>query len=313
MKRRHQPRRDQQRGVALLAAVLAVALATVLIAALLDRSEATFARTRNTLRAEQGWELMRGVEGWAADALRQDFENAPGIDSAEDEWAQALPPIELPGVRIFGKLRPLGGCLNLNDLHYNEADDSAAIARMERLLRVLQLDPSIAEQIVDWIDEDTIQHQRGAEDSAYATRRPPYRSANQPFVHVSELRLLASVTPQAYATLAPHVCALPKGSAINLNFASEAVWMSLSEHITPSYATRLAHDGSARYESIERVQQEMEQLGIPPLPLQGFGTQTDWFVLEARIVADGIPFMYSSLLHRRGSQVFVAARSRGVL
>jgi len=303
----------RQRGVALLAAVLTVALATVLIAALLDRSEATLARTRNTLRAEQGWELMRGLEGWAADALIQDFEAAPGIDSMEDAWAQPLPPIDLPGVRIFGGLRQMSGCLNLNDLHHDGADDSVAIARMERLLRALRLDPSIAEQMVDWIDEDTIQHQRGAEDSAYALRRPPYRAANQPFVHVSELRLLASVTSEVYATLAPHVCALPAGSMLNLNFASEAVWMSLGEEITPSMAARLARDGRARYESLDRVQEELRQLGIPPLPLQGFGVQTDWFVLEARIVADGIPFMYSSVLQRRGRQVLVVARSRGVL
>jgi general secretion pathway protein K len=305
--------RGRQRGVALLAAVLVVALATILIAALLDRSEATFARTRNTLRAEQGWELMRGVEGWAADALRQDFQNEPGIDSAEDMWAQQLPPIDLPGVRIFARLRQASGCLNLNDLHHDGADDEVAIARMERLLRALKLNPAIAAQIADWIDADPNQRQQGAEDSAYATRRPPYRAANRPFVHVSELRLLAAMTPESYSALAPHVCALPAGSALNLNFAGEAVWMSLAEQITPSIAQRLAREGHARYESIERVQQELQQLGIPPLPLAGFGTQTDWFVLEARIVSDGVPFMYSSQLLRRGREVYVVARSRGVL
>ena len=305
--------RHRQRGVALLAAVLVVALATVLIAALLDRSEATFARTRNTLRAEQGWELMRGVEGWAADALRQDFHSEPGIDSAQDMWAQQLPPIDLPGVRIFAKLRQISGCLNLNDLHHNDADDAVAIVRMERLLIALKLNPAIAAQIADWIDADTSQRQQGAEDSAYATRRPPYRASNQPFAHVSELRLLAAVTPEVYATLAPHVCALPAGSVLNLNFASEVVWMSLAEQITPNMAQRLARDGRAHYESLDRIQQELQQLGIPPLPLSGFGTQTDWFVLEARIVADGIPFVYSSLLHRSGQQVNVIARSRGSL
>lgn len=61
------------RGVALIAALLVVALAVVLVAALLDRGEALRARSRNTLRAEQGWQLMHGLEGWAAAALRQDW------------------------------------------------------------------------------------------------------------------------------------------------------------------------------------------------------------------------------------------------
>ena len=48
----------KQRGAALIAAVLVVALATVLIAAMLDRSEAALARTRNLQRAEQRLTLV---------------------------------------------------------------------------------------------------------------------------------------------------------------------------------------------------------------------------------------------------------------
>ncbi len=131
----------KQRGAALIAAVLVVALATVLIAAMLDRSEAALARTRNLQRAEQGWELMRGVEAWAGEILKKDFNEAPNIDSRLDIWNQEMPPIDLPGVRIFGRLSERNGCFNLNALHPQGEDDSAAIARFERLLRALKLDP----------------------------------------------------------------------------------------------------------------------------------------------------------------------------
>lgn len=303
----------RQRGVALLAAILVVALATVLIASLLDRSQATLARTRNSLRASQGWELMRGAEGWAGAILLQDASQAPGIDSREDAWAQGMPPIDLPGVRIFGQLREQGGCFNLNSLHPGDADDADAIARFERLLRALRLDPAIAEQAADWIDADAIPRSRGAEDSAYLARQPPYRAANQPFAHVSELRLLPGVTAEAYAVLAPETCALPAGVPINLNFASPALWMSLADGVTPSMAERLARDGRANYASIEEVQRELTQLGLPPMPLAGYGVGTEWFVLEVQIVADGIPFAYSSLLHRRPGRIDVVARARGRL
>lgn len=303
----------RQRGVALLAAVLVVALATVLIAALLDRSEATLARTRNSQRAAQGWELMRGVEGWAGAVLLQDASDAPGIDSREDPWGQDMPPIDLPGVRIFGRLRDQGGCFNLNSLHPGDADDADAIARFERLLRALRLDPAIAEQVADWIDADAIPRSRGAEDAAYLARQPPQRAANQPFVHVSELRLLPGVTPEVYALLAPEVCALPAAAPINLNFASPALWMSLSEAMTPSMAERLARDGRANYASTDEVQRELAQIGLPPVPLAGYAVGTEWFILEAQVIADGIPFLYSSLLHRRPGRVEVIARARGRL
>ncbi len=303
----------RQRGVALLAAILVVALATVLIASLLDRSQATLARTRNSLRASQGWELMRGAEGWAGAILLQDASQAPGIDSREDAWAQGMPPIDLPGVRIFGQLREQGGCFNLNSLHPGDADDADAIARFERLLRALRLDPAIAEQAADWIDADAVPRSRGAEDSAYLARQPEQRAANRPFVHVSELRLLPGVDADAYAALVSQVCALPNGVPINLNFASPELWMSLSDSITPSMAEGLARDGRANYASIEEVQSELTRLGLPPMPLVGYGVGSEWFVLEARIVADGIPFDYSSLLHRRPGRVDVVARARGRL
>ena len=305
--------RSRQKGAALIAAVLVVALATVLIAAMLDRSEATLARTRNLQRAEQGWELMRGVEAWAGEILKKDYHEAPNIDSSADIWNQDMPPIDLPGIRIFGRLIERNGCFNLNALHPDGEDDSAAIARFERLLRALKLDPVIAQQAADWIDADAVPRSQGAEDAVLLTQRPPLRAANQPFVHVSELRLLPAVTPEAYATLAPEVCARPADSPINLNFASPALWMSLSDDITPSKAERLAREGRANYSSLDAVSEELTQLGVPSTPLAGYGTGSDWFTLEVQIVADDIPFVYSSLLLRRTDGVHVVARARGRL
>lgn len=302
---------QRQRGVALIAAVLVVALATVLIAAMLDRGEASLARTRNLQRAEQGWELMRGMEAWAGTVLRQDNESTGGVDSREDAWAQDLPPIDLPGVRIRGSLRELNGCLNLNSLHHDGSDDSLAVARFERLLRALKLDAGISEQVLDWIDADSIPRSHGAEDAALLTMRPPVRAANQPFVHVSELRLLPAVTTKVYETLAPQVCALAADSAMNLNFASPALWMTLADAVTPSQALILARDGRANYESLEVVGQELSRLGLGQVPLVGYGVGSDWFVLEASIEADEIPFVYSSLLQRRSDGVHVVARARG--
>ena len=303
----------RQRGAALIAAVLVVALATVLIAAMLDRSEAALARTRNLQRAEQGWELMRGVEAWAGEILKKDFNEAPNIDSRLDIWNQEMPPIDLPGVRIFGRLSERNGCFNLNALHPQGEDDSAAIARFERLLRALKLDPVIAQQAADWIDADAVPRAQGVEDAALLAQRPPLRAANQPFVHVSELRLLPAMTPEAYRILAPEVCALPAASVSNLNFASTALWMSLSDAITPSKAESLARDGRADYASLDAVAEELTQLGVPSVPLAGQGVGSDWFTLEVQIVADDIPFLYSSLLHRRPDGVYVMARARGRL
>jgi hypothetical protein len=49
------------------------------------------------------------------------------------------------------------------------------------------------------------------------------------------------------------------------------------------------------------------------VPLAGHGVGSERFVLEVQIVADGIPFVYSSLLLRRPDAVHVVARARGRL
>lgn len=303
----------RQRGVALIAAVLVVALAIVLVAALMDHGESTRARTRNLLRAEQGWQLMIGLEAWAASALRRDLQETGAVDSRDDLWAQPLPPLDLPEARIRGTLREIGGCFNLNALHVAGQDDAIAVARFERLLRVLKLDVvAISAQARDWIDADGTPNPGGAEDLALQSRRPPYRAANRAFVHVSELRLLPAVTAPVFDRLSPHVCVLPPGTPMNLNTATVELWMSLDDAIGQNHAQRLARDGRARYSDLERIQAEFEQIGLPPLPLDpSLGVGSSYFVLEAEIVADGVPFLYASLLQRRPEGIRVLARNRG--
>jgi general secretion pathway protein K len=269
------------------------------------------ARSRNALRAEQGWQLMLGLEGWAASALRRDFEQGGGIDSRDDAWASPLPPIDLPEARILGRLRELGGCFDINSLVQGAQDDPITFARFERLLRVLKLDPAIAAQAADWVDADSQPRSSGAEDLTLQARRPAYRAANRAMSHVSELRLLPAVTPEAYTTLRPHVCALPSPAPLNLNTASEALWMSLSDTIRSNDARTLARDGRARYANVEAVRSELERLGIAGVEDHGLGVTTDWFVAEADIEADGVPFRYSALLHRGPDGVEVVARVRG--
>ncbi|MCI1710525.1 MAG: type II secretion system minor pseudopilin GspK [Chiayiivirga sp.] len=303
------PRRE--RGVALIAAVLVVALATVLVAAMLDRGEAARARTRNILRAEQGWQLMRGLEGWAALALRRDAEHN-GVDANDDVWAQPLPPLDLPEARIQGRLRELGGCFNLNSMQQGGVENAAAVARFERLLRALKLDPRIAAQARDWIDADVTPTTNGAEDMSLMLRVPPYRAANRAYAHVSELRLLPAVDAEVYAVLAPQVCALPANTPMNLNTATVQGWMSLMEEIGPSQARQLARDGRARYTEAGMLNTEMQRLGLPPLVLGNeLGFSSRYFLLEAEIVSDGIPYLYTSLLQRSPDGARVLSRRRG--
>src|SRR5690606_15430504 len=147
-----------------------------------------------------------------------------GVDTRADIWALPLPPQDVPGGRISAWLRDLNGCFNLNNVAVAEpALASLWRERLRRLLVALELDPSLAGAIGDWVDGDSdVDPAGGAEDAAYLAQAHPYRAANRPFAHVSELRLVRGIGGDAYARLLPEVCALPPGTQLNLNTAGIA-------------------------------------------------------------------------------------------
>ncbi|MBD8525557.1 type II secretion system minor pseudopilin GspK [Pseudomarimonas arenosa] len=304
-------RHRRQRGVALLAALLVVALATVLIAAMLDRGEQSRARSRNSLRAEQTWQLALGAEYWALTQLDKDWNSAGGSDHYGEAWSLAIPPLPVPGGQLSGQVFDQTGCIDLNRLFADGQPVGIQVRRFKRLLQVLKLNENLADRVIDWIDPDNAPRPQGAEDLAYLAQTPAYRSANRPMAHISELRLVAGVDAKTYQTLRPHVCALPEAVDLNLNFASLAVWMSLDERITESLARQLWQDGKASYDSWPAVEQALLRLQLPAVAGEGLGTTSGFVLLRAEVDVDGLPFQYSALIRReqRGSQTW--ARLRG--
>lgn len=304
------PRR--QRGAALLVALLAVALAVVLAAGLLAQGEQQRARLRDGLRSEQGWQLMLGLEAWAADAL---LAPAGNVDSLADPWLQPMPPIDVPGARISGRLRDLGGCFDLNSLAPGGVADPERIAAFQRLLLALELDPLIAVEVADWVDRDLEPLPGGAEDGAYLGRPPGWRTGNRPMAHASEIMRLGRIDATARERLSPYVCAHPAPAPLNLNTAPPLVWLTLHPAIDEAVARRLARGIDSAYPSMEAVQQALVRAGVPSVVLADVALQTRYYMAEGWIESDGVRHVHSSLLERdRGlGEVRVLARARGQL
>ena len=303
----------RQRGVALVVAVLLVALATLIVASLIDTTDLAVARTRHLMREQQASAYARGLETWALDGLRRDYNEEPGVDAGSDLWARPLPPFDVPGGKLTGRLRERNGCFNLNHLVANGVEDPIARRRFERLLRALKLAPDLADAVVDYADGDGEPSPRGAEDMAYLLANPPRRAANQTFAHVSELRLVRGVDDETYRALEAQVCANPAESPINLNTAPPAVLMSLVEHLDEARARQLNDEGRARMTSVDAFVAKLQQLG---LVLDGGPVQvavgSDQFQAEALVVLDGIPFRYYSRIAREQQGHRVRYRSRGI-
>ncbi len=303
------PRR--QRGVALLATLLVVAVAMVLIASLLDRGLIGQARALQSTRAAQAVAFQNGLELWAARVLRDDLAQ-DGIDSHADIWARPLPPLSAPEGLVQGRMWDLDGCLNLNGLHPDSGLSQVTRARMERLFSHLRLPPELVDAIADWVDADGVSSRGGGEDAAYAALSPPRRPANAPFVHGSELKAVAGVDHEIYRRLQPHVCARANlAGPVNINTASAEVLMSLDERISPVLAQRLHAAGRARFTSVDEFTAQLAELGIEGLATDGLSVASRYFVAEAEIVLAQVPVRLYSLLERHEGRIRILARSQG--
>jgi len=290
---------QQQRGVALIVALLVVALATVLIAGLLDRGELALARVRNEAREAQAFAYEEGVEAYAARVLAQAAASGENTDSANSSWAVPLPPLPVPGGVLTASMRDRNGCFNLNNLLDASGQPSTIwLPKFQRMLRALKLDDNLAGAVVDWMRATPTPDER-----YYLQQEPPYRPAQRGFVHVSELRLVRGVSADVYARVAPEVCALPRGTPINVNTASVAVLMTLSSTVTEQLAKSIAQDGHANYSRVEDVGkllpgQLIECGGTASQVTRCYDVKSTHFLARGDVQIDGLPFTFYSLIER---------------
>ena len=318
-------RRRQQRGVALVMAILIVALATILAAEVGFRGYLDQRRTMNTFSLDQSFEIAMGGEAWASDALRRDKMQSSKTDDYTEEWATPIPPIPLEDVggEFEGQLEDLQGRFNLNDLvTFDQAGvgtvNEPAVKRFERLLTLLEIEPKWAGYIADWIDSDNnAGFPDGAEDPVYTNLSPPYRTANMPITRASELLALPDFGAERYRRLAPFVTALPPGQPINLCTASPEL---LDAMIGDNREFTLGRDVGRQtrqqrcFPSVSEFQTSLSPERKEELDNM-IGETSDYFLATIWVTLGTQRFTLYSLLYRGGgaNQVRPILRSYGTL
>jgi general secretion pathway protein K len=302
----------RQRGVAVLTAVLIVAIGTIIGVNLMWQATLDQRRTEAALAADQGLMFVQGAEAWAADILRQDQVESPDSDDLSEQWALELPPLPVDGGTIAGRLEDLQGRFNVNNLLTAEGEeDELARQQFERLLNLLELDAELAGVVVDWLDANTdARFPSGGEDVAYSGTDPPYRTANSIITSPSELMAMNGFDRESYALLAPYLAALPIGTTLNVNTASELVLASLSDDIDSSTAASLVDErAGASFADIDATFEGLVEAEM----LQRIDSVSQHFLLTATVALGTNQLTMRSVLQRDPSGVTRAVfRSLGV-
>ncbi len=290
---------DNQKGAALVVALLVVALVATMAAALVSRLNLDIHRTNNSTSAAQGLEMAKGVEAWALGMLATDAKQSK-IDTLDEDWTLPLPLTQSDGGEVAGRIIDLSGRFNLNDLIDKRGvvkdEDRAALVR---LFVALEIKPGLVDVVSDWLDKDTnTRFPAGAEDLEYLSEDPPYRSANRVFTHTSELLLLKNFDAKIYARLLPFVTTLPSAAKVNVNTVSATVLMAWIPGLTESEAQLvLGARESGGFASVKDFFAH-PTLSSREFNRSKFSVSSHYFISEAWVTLGPVKLHMQSLLMR---------------
>ncbi|WP_404362929.1 type II secretion system minor pseudopilin GspK [Marinobacter sp.] len=308
-------RYERQRGVALIMVLLAMALVVMLAAGMNKHQSVRIFKAGHYFSQSQGYSIALGAEAFAKQILFRDFEedreDNTFLDSPDEAWARYSAVLPLDNGVVEVQVDDLGGLINLNDL----VDPSGQVNqvtrdRLSRLMQILSITSVNVDAMIDWIDsnDETISAY-GAEDGEYLIQDPAYRAANQPFVSISELRLLSGITEEDFQLLSRFVAALPVSAfGINVNMAPRQVIQALHPEVTEAQAEAVVlKRDDERFGTVQDFLAEDEFAGLG-LKAEGLALRTHFFEVASRITYDDRVVHLVSMVYRSPSGELATVR-----
>jgi general secretion pathway protein K len=225
-------RGKHERGIALLATLLTVALMTLLVvdfttsAALGYRSAANQAdQLRAYFLARSGIEV--GLATLAHDSINDSLQKSPH-DSLDEAWAQPIAPIPVEGGSVSISIVDEARKLNINSLIVPRtgAVNPASNEMFLRLFANIGVSPDLLPIIADWLDPDSVESPGGAEADYYLRLTPPYEPRNGPMPTIGDVRMLKGMDDATFMTLSRFVTTMPEFK-VNANTAPPEVLAAL--------------------------------------------------------------------------------------
>ncbi len=309
-----QPRRHarQQRGAALLTAMIIVALVATLAAAMVwQQWRAVQVEAAERARAQSTW-ILRGALDFALLILKEDAKGKPNATALTEPWATPLEESRLstflavdkanaddgPEAFLSGNITDAQARFNLANLVMLDGKvfkpDPKALLVLQRLCNAIGVDGSVAVRIADGLV------------SAKAVLTGPATAAPLEPKTVAQLTWLGidAATVQA---LQPFVVILSQATTVNVNTAPKEVIAAVA-NIDPASAERLVQSRQRTpFKSIELFR---EQVASPDLPTGGFDVRSSYFEVRGRLRFDDHVLTERSIVHRNGVMLDVQHRER---
>jgi general secretion pathway protein K len=290
--------RHREKGLALITAMLVVAIVATIAAYLSLGQQIWLRQVQNLFDRSQADSMRHAALDFIGVLL--DVDAKANKTDHENDWA-GLPPFPFEGGTLVAAVSDAQALFNLNNLvrggdNFSQPD----IEMFKRLLQSLQLNPALAEAVVDWIDASSqTRPGGGAEDIEYLASSKPYRAANQPLTSVDELRLVMGFDAKTVETLRPYVVALPAATMININTAKPEVIAALFPGMSPATAQLITQAREKQpFTEVADVQKLLPQGQAAPVP---YAFATFHFLVKLDIIFGRWQRTSVGMINRPGS------------
>ncbi|MES3003017.1 MAG: type II secretion system minor pseudopilin GspK [Pseudomonadota bacterium] len=310
----------RQRGAALLAAMLTVALvATFAAASLWQQWRGIEVEGAERSRVQSSW-VLTGALDWARLLLREDARSG-GPDHLGEPWAVPLQEARLSSFLaadqnnntadsgpemleafLSGQIIDLQSLLNVNNLVDNGAISEPDVRAFERLFELLALPPAQLDTLVENL--------RFARDASPSNRSAP--QAPLAPQRVEELVWLG-LPVATIAALQPFITMLPAHTTVNLNTAPAEVIYAAMDGIGMADAQRLVSERERTpFRTLEDAKRLVSTSGDAPLTVNQISIGTRFFEVRSRLRLDKLVVEERAVLQRDGLNVVVLSRERGI-
>ena len=254
-----------QKGFVLVVVLFFAMLLFAVVTTFLRRATVDSFVAHNRDQAARAAALARGGVRLAVAVLRQDRideeeRGLPPLESSQDSWAR-LSGQELPvpdGGVLRLRIEDAGSRLNLNGLFAEglSDDDREAflVAFFEKVVEEMPGRPEeklyeakdLAQNLLDWVDEDDVGRRGGYEDDFYQGQEPPYRAANRALLSVEELALVEGFDGPLMDALRPYLTVYPYAGGGGVNPNTAPPWLLASLFVGSGGDFELAGEDQVR-------------------------------------------------------------------
>lgn len=296
---------NQQRGVAVITALLLTTLAITIVASLFWQQQVQVRSIENQrLQLQKQW-ILRGALDWAGLILREDAKYS-SVDDLDEPWAVSLAETRLDqyiesgragtdiaDASLSGGISDAQARYNLTNLCPDGTINPAEVAVFERLLGHAKLDPALAQATAELM----------AATLSKPLSVPNPQTGPQPMklAFLDDLLAVPGFTPEMLDRLRDLVIFLPRATPVNVNTAPAEVLAALVDTLSPAdAATLVTSRNSASFRNLADFTHRLPGKPLSASPGKASVT-TNYFLVNGKVSMTRAGLEMQALVERTGT------------